>query len=77
MTVAVKILPRKDVVDIQGRALGKTLQTQGYDIEKCTVGKFILLNLNGNENQCKEQAITIAENVLHNPLIETFEVEIL
>ena len=78
MIVGVKILPRKEVLDTQGRAVEDTLKAHGKAVQACRVGKYVRLDLSV---QTREQALNkakeIAEFVLCNPLIETFELEIL
>lgn len=77
MKVAVKILPRKDVLDSQGRAVEKTLSQYGKSVQSCKVGKYIQLDFAGeSESQALAKAKDIAEFVLVNPLIESFELEL-
>lgn len=76
-TVAVKILPRNEVLDTQGRAVQRTLERHGKNLSGCRVGKYVELQLEGSDEQILEQAKEIAEFVLHNPLIENYQIEIL
>jgi phosphoribosylformylglycinamidine (FGAM) synthase PurS component len=72
-------MPRKEVLDTQGRAVENTLRGHGHNAVACTVGKYILLDL--PEAKTTDQALAkareMAELVLYNPLIETFELEAL
>lgn len=77
MRIGVKILPRKEVLDSQGRAVAQTLETHGFNVEALTVGKYVELEFsNLNKNQATAKAQEIAEFILCNPLIETFELEV-
>lgn len=77
MIIGVKILPRNEVLDTQGRAVEKTLYQHGKTLEGCRVGKYVQLNI---EEEDKEKALAkakeITEFVLYNPLIETYELEV-
>ncbi len=76
--VAVKILPRPEVLDTQGRAVSEILNKQGHELHQCQVGRYVVLEM---EESSKEEALkkanAMAEKVLHNPLIEVFEAEVL
>lgn len=70
----VKVMPREVILDTQGRAVEQTLQLQ-HLMAKCRVGKYIELEIEGNEKESLERAQLIAKGVLCNPLIEKFEIE--
>lgn len=77
MKVGVKVLPRPEVLDSQGRAVVQTLTEHGRKIDHCRVGKYIELDIEGSDkNAVLKQAKELAEFVLYNPLIETFELEV-
>ncbi len=78
MKVGVKILPRTEVLDSQGRAVEKTLERSGRLLNSCRVGKYIQLDVDAaTKDEAFEKAKDIAEFVLYNPLIESYELEIL
>ncbi|NQZ01242.1 MAG: phosphoribosylformylglycinamidine synthase subunit PurS [Bdellovibrionales bacterium] len=76
--VGVKILPRTEVLDSQGRAVEKTLSHHGFEnLSGCRVGKYVTLNIKAdNEDSALKEAEKVSEFVLYNPLIESFEMEI-
>lgn len=77
MIIGVKVRPRPEVLDSQGRALEQTLRQHGQTLESCRVGKYIELNINADSKESAlSQAKEIAEFVLCNPLIETYELEV-
>lgn len=77
MKVMVKVMPRKEVLDSQGRAVEETLQRLGFKMDQVRVGKCIELEVGGSKEEALAEAKKIAEKVLHNPLIETFEVVVM
>ncbi len=77
MKIGVKVLPRKEVLDSQGRAVEMTLKAHGRAIEKCRVGKYIELDIPETDtDKALARAKEMAEFTLHNPLIETFQLEV-
>jgi phosphoribosylformylglycinamidine synthase PurS subunit len=78
MKVGVKILPRSEVLDSQGRAVERTLKHHGQKLHACRVGKYVQLDLPATTKaEALKAAQTMAEAVLYNPLIETYELECL
>jgi phosphoribosylformylglycinamidine synthase subunit PurS len=76
MKVAVKILPKKDVLDSQGRAVEKTLKHHGKDVDSCRVGKYVVLDVaEKSKDKALARAQEITEFVLYNPLTESYELE--
>lgn len=76
MKIGVKVMPRKEVLDTQGRAVENTLRHNGQQINSCTVGRYVVLDLpQADQAEAMNEAKRMAEFVLHNPLIETFELE--
>lgn len=77
MKIMVKVMPRKEVLDSQGRAVEETVKRMGYKLDQVRVGKCIELELTGTKEEALAEAKKIAEKVLHNPLIETFDVQVM
>lgn len=81
LTIGVKVMPREVILDTQGRAVEQTLARGGMTGTgsgqgvKVRVGKFIELEVEGDESQAMARAKEIADHVLHNPLIETYTLE--
>ncbi len=77
MKIGVKILPKNEVLDTQGRAVESTLKSHGREVAQARVGKYVQLDIHENdEGKALAKAKEIAEFVLYNPLIETFELEV-
>jgi phosphoribosylformylglycinamidine synthase PurS subunit len=78
MKFALKILPKPEVLDTQGRAVQSTLERQGFALQDCHVGRYIVLEVASDDpTQGKELATAMAEKGLYNPLIEYYELEAL
>jgi phosphoribosylformylglycinamidine synthase len=74
--IGVKVMPRKEVLDTQGRAVENTLRQSGQNVSACRVGRYVVLEFDDAEKaNAMTKAKEIAENVLHNPLIENYELE--
>lgn len=78
MKIGVKVMPRNEVLDSQGRAVERTLSQHGKELSSCRVGKYIQLEIDeSTEEKALSKAREIAEFVLYNPLIENYELEVL
>lgn len=76
MKIALKVLPRKEVLDTQGRTVQNSLSENGFQVSYCTIGKYIVLDVDAkNLDDAKKQVNKMAEFVLYNPLIENYEIE--
>ena len=76
MKFGVKVLPKPEVLDTQGRAVQSTLQSHGFDLSACNVGKYIVLEVNTTDAELgKKMATEMAEKGLYNPLIENYQLE--
>jgi phosphoribosylformylglycinamidine synthase PurS subunit len=78
MKIGVKVMPRSEVLDSQGRAVERTLRQQKQDVAHCRVGKYVELEIEeADRDKALAKATSICESLLHNPLIETYELEVL
>lgn len=78
MKIGVRILPRLEVLDTQGRAVERTLRQNGKDVAECRVGKFVQLDLGDlSQEEALAKAKELTEFILYNPLIESYELEVL
>lgn len=76
--VGVKVMPREVILDTQGRAVEQILKQKKLMVDHCRVGRFVELDIDsGSEAEALQKAREIAQTVLHNPLIETFEVSVI
>jgi phosphoribosylformylglycinamidine synthase len=75
-TVQIKVMPLKDLLDPQGKAVMGGLQNLGLNnIADVRIGKHIDLQI---EAENKEAALAVAEDaakkLLANPVMEVFEI---
>ena len=76
--IGIKIVPRKEVLDVQGRAIAKTLLNKKYPVQSCIYGKFLKLKLSTNDpDEALKIAREMTESLLCNSLVESYDVEIL
>ena len=77
-TVQVKVMPLKELLDPQGKAVMGGLQNLGLDnIQDVRVGKNITLQVEAaTPDQAKEIAEEASKKLLANPVMEYFEVVI-
>lgn len=78
MKLGVRVLPKPEVLDVQGRAVENVLQSNGFQLNGCRVGKWIELEVPGeNKDQALANVRAMADHILYNPLTEVYEVEVL
>ena len=76
MKFGIKVMPREVILDTQGRAVEETLRQHRHQLDRCRVGKFIELEVPAkSESEGQEMVKKMAEFVLYNPLIETYEIQ--
>lgn len=71
----VKVLPKPEVLDVQGRTVLQMLKNQELPFEKVRVGKLIELEMPVNVNNPEEVLKKALKAGLYNPLIEVAEIE--
>lgn len=77
-TVQIKVMPLKELLDPQGKAVMGGLQNLGLSgVEDVRVGKNITLKLNAaSPEQAKQLAEEASKKLLANPVMEYFEVSV-
>ena len=77
-TVQIKVMPLKELLDPQGKAVMGGLQNLGLSgVEDVRVGKNITLQLNASSaDEAKKLAEEASKKLLANPVMEYFEVSI-
>jgi phosphoribosylformylglycinamidine synthase PurS subunit len=76
-TVEIKVMPLKELLDPQGKAVLGGLANLGLSaIQDVRVGKNITVQVTADSvDQAKELARTAAEKLLANPVMEYFELD--
>ncbi|MBL7741942.1 MAG: phosphoribosylformylglycinamidine synthase subunit PurS [Chitinophagaceae bacterium] len=77
-TVQIKVMPLKELLDPQGKAIEGGLQNLGLNnVEDVRVGKNISLQINADTpDQAKQIAEEASKKLLANPVMEYFEVSV-
>ncbi|MDX6480839.1 MAG: phosphoribosylformylglycinamidine synthase subunit PurS [Gaiellaceae bacterium] len=77
MRATVLVRPKPGILDPQGEAVGSALGHLGFDVTDARVGKVIDLDVDAADTaEAKAQVEKMCEQLLANPLIESYEVEI-
>ena len=77
MKCTVLVRPKPGILDPQGDAVGSALGHLGFEVQDARVGKVIDLELDAvDAAAAKAEVERMCERLLANPLIESYEVEI-
>jgi phosphoribosylformylglycinamidine synthase PurS subunit len=77
MRATVLVRPKPGILDPQGDAVGSALGHLGFAVRDARVGKVIDLELDAADAaQARAEVERMCERLLANPLIESYEVEI-
>lgn len=69
---------KESILDPQGQAIQKAANKLGYDkIGQIRVGKYFEIEGSGTEDELKIQVENLANELLANPNMETYKVEVL
>ena len=74
--VAVHIVPRRGLLDPQGKAVADALHTLGFkSVHDVHVGRHVVVELNaGTASDAERDARAMCERLLANPVTEDFEI---
>jgi phosphoribosylformylglycinamidine synthase PurS subunit len=73
----VLVRPKSGILDPQGEAVGSALGHLGFEVRDARIGKVIDLELEAaDEATARAEVEQMCERLLANPLIESYEVEI-
>jgi phosphoribosylformylglycinamidine synthase PurS subunit len=77
--VEVRVYPRPDVLDPQGKAIAAALVRLGHgDVRDVRAGKVFFLDVEGSDRSVVEsEARKMAEELLANTVIEGYDVRVL
>jgi phosphoribosylformylglycinamidine synthase subunit PurS len=74
--VAVHVVPRRGLLDPQGKAVADALHTLGFaGVASVHVGRHLVLEVDSNDEQdAREQTSRMCAQLLANPVTEDFEI---
>jgi phosphoribosylformylglycinamidine synthase subunit PurS len=75
-SVALHIVPRRGILDPQGKAVADALQTLGFKaVQDVHIGRHVVVELNASSAADAEQeARAMCQKLLANPVTEDYEV---
>ena len=77
MRATVLVRPKQGILDPQGEAVESALGHLGFSVSQARVGKVVDLEVDASDaTEARAQVERMCEQLLANPLIESFEVEI-
>ena len=77
MRATVLVRPKPGILDPQGDAVQSSLRQLGFAVEAARVGRVVDLELrNGDGAQARAALERMCEQLLANPLIESYEIEL-
>ena len=77
MKATVSVRPKPGILDPQGEAVRASLQHLGFDVTETRVGRLVELELLATDAEAARAEVErMCEQLLANPLMESYEVEI-
>jgi phosphoribosylformylglycinamidine synthase PurS subunit len=77
MRATVLVRPKPGILDPQGEAVQGSLQQLGFAVEAARVGRVVDLELRDDDReQARAELERMCEQLLANPLIESYEIEL-
>ena len=78
MRATVLVRPKPGILDPQGEAVLGSLKQLGFAVDDARVGRVVDLELqNGDPEQARAELERMCAQLLANPLIESYEIELL
>ena len=74
MRATVLVRPKPGILDPQGQAVESALGHLGFAVRDTRVGRLVDLEVEGDAEQARAQVEQMCEQLLANPLIESFEI---
>jgi phosphoribosylformylglycinamidine synthase subunit PurS len=73
----VLVRPKHGILDPQGEAVGSSLRRLGFAVAEARVGRIVDVEIDGDDPAtAREQLERMCEQLLANPLIESYEIEL-
>ena len=74
--VAVHIVPRRGILDPQGKAVADALHTLGFEgVKDCHVGRHIVLDVEAADAKSADASVrAMCQKLLANPVTEDYEI---
>jgi len=77
MRATVLVRPKPGILDPQGDAVGSSLRQLGFAVDTARVGRVVDLELDAaSRDDARDQVERMCAELLANPLIESFDIEL-
>jgi phosphoribosylformylglycinamidine synthase len=77
MKATVLVRPKPGILDPQGEAVESSLRQLGFAVEGARIGRVVDLELeDGDPEQARAELERMCEQLLANPLIESYEISV-
>jgi phosphoribosylformylglycinamidine synthase PurS subunit len=77
MRATVLVRPKAGILDPQGEAVETSLKHLGFAVDEARIGRVIDLEVDaGSEEEAQAAVERMCEQLLANPLIESYEIEL-
>ena len=77
MRATVLVRPKPGILDPQGEAVQSSLRQLGFGVAEARVGRLVELDVPGDDPaDVREQLERMCRQLLANPLIESYEIEL-
>ena len=77
MKATVLVRPKRGILDPQGDAVESALGHLGFSVSEARVGKVVDLEVDASDaTEARVQVERMCEQLLANPLIESYEIEL-
>lgn len=77
MKATVLVRPKPGILDPQGQAVESSLRHLGFAVAETKVGRLVELEVEtGDAEEARSQVERMCEQLLANPLIESYEIEL-
>jgi phosphoribosylformylglycinamidine synthase subunit PurS len=77
MKATVLVRPKPGILDPQGEAVESSLRQLGFPVADARIGRVVDLEVEtGDPNAARAEIERMCEQLLANPLIESYEIEI-
>jgi len=77
MRASILVRPKQGILDPQGDAVQRSLRKLGFDVSSARVGRVIDIELDVDDaDEARERIERMCGDLLANPLIESFEIQV-
>ena len=77
MKATVLVRPKEGILDPQGQAVEQSLRKLGFDVAQARVGRVVDVEVDAaNAEEARAKVDEMCKQLLANPLIESYEIEV-